>query len=84
MICQQNLNPDTVLYSLTSPFSVHTTSSLSLRTALLYLFVTLFAAMIAIPLACLAHDYFRHAISPRRSAHTDTPPAGGTGHVAGL
>jgi hypothetical protein len=84
LICRQNLNPDTVLYSITSPFSVRTTSSLSLQTALLYLFVTLFAAMIVIPLACLAHDYFRHWISPTHPAHTDTPPASGTGHVAGL
>ncbi len=84
LICRQNLNPDTVLYSLTSPFSVRTTSSLSIRTALLYLFVTLFAAMIVIPLACLAHDYFRHSISPTHPAHTDTPPASGTGRVAGL
>jgi hypothetical protein len=84
LICRQNLNPDTVLYSITSPFSVRTTSSLSLRTTLMYLLVTLFAAMIVIPLACLAHDYFRHSISPTHPAHTDTPPASGTGHVAGL
>jgi hypothetical protein len=72
LICQQNLNPDTVLYSIMSPFSVRTTSSLSVRTSLLYLFVTLFGAMIVIPLACLAHAYFRHWISPTHPAHTGT------------
>jgi len=84
LICRQNLNPNTVLYSITGPFSVRTTSSLSLRTTLLYLLVTLFAAMIVIPLVCLAHEYFRHWISPTHPAHPGTQPASRTGPDAGL
>ncbi|MBI2219690.1 MAG: hypothetical protein HYU53_00585 [Acidobacteria bacterium] len=72
LIAQQNLNPDTVLYSITSPFVVRTTSSLTVRTGFLYFVLTLFAGMIAIPLACLAHHYFRHWIPAA------APPASGT------
>ncbi len=84
LIAQQNLNPDTVLYSITSPFVVRTTSSLTPRTVVLYLVLTLFAAMILIPLACLAHDYFRHWISPAHPPVGGTPRQTGSDHVAGV
>ena len=63
-VSQQNLNPDTVVYQVTAPFVVRTTSSLTARTMAFYFLMTLLAALILIPLACLAHDYFRHWISP--------------------
>jgi hypothetical protein len=83
-IAEQNLNPDSVLYSMTTPFVVRTTSSLSQRTVLLYLLVTLVAAAVLVPLICLAHDYFRHWISPRGSTRMDTPLSGGTGRATGV
>jgi hypothetical protein len=64
LLSQQNLNPDAVVYTVTTPFLVRKTSGLSLTTTLLYLFVVVLMALIVIPLACLAHDYFRHWISP--------------------
>lgn len=63
-ISQQNLNPDTVVYSVTAPFVVRTTSALTARTLALYFVMTMIAALLLLPLACLAHDYFRHWISP--------------------
>jgi hypothetical protein len=83
-ISQQNLNPDTVVYTVTTPFLVRTTSALSFSTMLLYTIAVLLAAMIMIPLACLAHDYFRHWISPPQAAHAARdetpriPRSGGT------
>ena len=35
LMAQQNLNPDNVVYSITSPFAILTTSALSLRTTML-------------------------------------------------
>ena len=83
-IAQQNLNPDTVLYTVTSPFVVRTTSSLTLSTVFLYLLITLFAAMIVIPLACVAHDYFHHWISPPAPPVAGTPRQTGSDHVVGV
>jgi len=77
LISQQNLNPDTVVYTVTTPFLVRTTTALSLSTLLLYGIVIMFMAVILIPLACLAHDYFRHWIAPARVAapRGGPPPA---------
>ncbi len=84
LIALQNLNPDTVLYSITSPFVIRTTSSLTVRTAFLYLMITLFGAMIVISIACLAHDYFRHWISPAAPPSVGTPRQTGRDHVVGV
>jgi hypothetical protein len=75
LISQQNLNPDAVVYSITAPFVVRTTFSLTARTVAFYFLLTVLAAMILIPLACLAHEYFRHWVSPSGSK----PAAGGGG-----
>lgn len=90
LISQQNLNPDAVVYTVTTPFMVRSTSGLSFATTLLYLFVALMAAVIIIPLACLAHEYFRHWIAPAPAAHEahavhgGRPPGSGGGHASGL
>jgi hypothetical protein len=70
IVAEQNLNPNTVLYTVTSPFFVKTTSALTLRTVLLYLIMILLISLIAVPALCLLHRYFHHW-SPSR------PPAGG-------
>lgn len=80
-IAEQNLNPDSVLYSMTTPLVVRTSTSLSPRSVFLYLLVTLVAAAILVPLVCLSHDYFRHWISPGETAGSDTPLSGGTGRA---
>jgi hypothetical protein len=84
LIAQQNLNPDTVLYTVTNPFVVTAARSLTLRTVALYLLVTLFGAVIVIPLTCLGHDYFRHWISPAAPSPRDVSRPSGSGHVAGV
>jgi hypothetical protein len=82
-IAEQNLNPDTVLYTMTSPFVMRTASAMTLRTVVLYLVIVLLLASVILPLACLAHDYFRHWISPRPAAPAG-PSASGSHHVAGV
>ncbi len=71
-VSDHNLNPATVLYSITGPYSTRTISPLTPRTIGLYLFLTLFAAMIVVPFACLVHAYFRQWTSP--SSGTGAPP----------
>jgi hypothetical protein len=87
LISQQNLNPDTVVYTVTTPFLVRTTSALSFSTMLLYTIVVLLVAVIMIPLACLAHDYFQHWISPPHATHAtrdDASRATGSRGATGL
>jgi hypothetical protein len=84
LISQQNLNPDAVVYSVTAPFTTRTTSALPARTVAVYFLLTMLAALIVFPLACLAHEYFRHWVAP-----SGTKPGSGTGaarstHVAGV
>jgi hypothetical protein len=63
LLSQQNLNPNTEVYTVTTPFVVRSTSGLSFTRAALYLFVVLLVAMVAIPLGCLIHDHFRPALA---------------------
>jgi hypothetical protein len=87
LISQHNLNPDTVVYTVTTPFAVRTTSALSSSTMVLYTFVVLLGALIMTSLACLAHDYFRHWISPPHASHAtrdDATRATGAPRATGL
>ena len=84
LIAQQNLNPDTVLYTVTSPFVVRATHSLSLRSVFVYFVMTSFAALFLIPIACLMHDYFRHWISPTAPSPRDVSRPSDRGRVAGV
>jgi hypothetical protein len=83
IITEQNLNPNNVLYSITTPFTVRSTSALSLRTLMLYLFVALLGSLIVISLACLAHAYFRGGERTPPAAVSSKAPRGGVAdHVA--
>ena len=62
-IAEQHLNPSGVLYSVTAPSSVRTISSFPLNTAIRYLAAALFIGLFLIPIACLAHAYFRDSVS---------------------
>jgi hypothetical protein len=64
LLSQQNLNPDTVVYSLTTPFVVRKTTALSFSSAVIYFFLALLAVFIIVCLACLVHDYFRQWAVP--------------------
>jgi hypothetical protein len=63
LLSQQNLNPNTEVYTVTTPFVVRSTSSLSFASSMLYFFVVLLVAMIVIPLACLIHFHFRRELA---------------------
>lgn len=84
-IAEQNLNPSAVLYTMTSPLLVTTRPALTLRTVLVYFVATLFAGLVAIPLICLAHAYFRQSISrPAPPAKNEAVRDKETGHIAGV
>jgi hypothetical protein len=55
-ISEQNLNPDTVLYFVNSPFIIRTTSPLTVPAMAQYLLLALFSALILVPLAFLGLD----------------------------
>jgi len=71
-IAEQTLNPDTVMYSITSPYAEHTISSMPIRSAAVNVVIAFVAAIILAPLLALLHAYFRRIF---RANH---PPAGGS------
>jgi hypothetical protein len=84
-VSEQNLNPNAVLYTITSPLLVATRSSLTWRTILFYLAIIMFVALIAIPLSCLVHAYFRESISQAGPPKTDgTTRERDARHIAGV
>ena len=69
-----NLNPTTLLYTVTAPFTMRTERALSLRTAVLYGALVFMLNLFVVPLGCLAHSYFRREVvvpsGTRRAART--------------
>ena len=63
-LSSQNLNPQTTLFELTSPFAVTLLRAVTLQTLGFYALFTLLAALVAVPLSCLFHAYFRRQIRP--------------------
>ena len=55
----QNLNPATLLYTVTAPFTMRTGRALSLRTVGLYGILVFMLSLVLVPLGCLLHSYFR-------------------------
>ncbi len=58
----QNLNPQTILYRVTTPFTTRTERSFTLRTAALYGALVMLLALILVPVGCLVHHYFKSDI----------------------
>jgi hypothetical protein len=54
-----NLNPSTLLFSVTKPFAVTTGLSISVKNLVLYLLLLLMLTLTVVPLACLAHSAWR-------------------------
>ena len=54
----QNLNPRTMLYTITQPFSPRTERTLPLRSVALYAFLTLAATLFLVSIGCLTHRHF--------------------------
>jgi hypothetical protein len=88
LLSQQNLNPDTVVYTVTTPFLVRTTAALSFTALILDAFVVLLVALIVTVLVCLARDYFHQGVPapapPAAAAQSDTFAASGHGHTPRL
>ena len=61
----QNLNPTTLLYTVTAPFTMRTQRALSLRTVGLYGILVFMLSLVLVPLGCLLHGYFRREIVHR-------------------
>ena len=63
----QNLNPTTLLYTVTAPFTMRTQRALSLRTVGLYGILVFMLSLVLVPLGCLLHGYFRREIVHRET-----------------
>ena len=61
-----NLNPTTLLYTVTAPFTMRTERTLSLRTAVLYGALVFMLSLFVVPLGCLAHSYFQREVVVHR------------------
>src|SRR5262249_47822080 len=64
-ISRQNLNPRTNLYTITTPYRTVRQAVLTIRTLMMYGFLTLMVTVILAPLACIVHYYLRQEILPR-------------------
>ena len=62
----QNLNPTTLLYTVTAPFTMRAERALSLRTAVLYGALVFMLSLFVVPLGCLAHSYFQREVVVHR------------------
>ena len=63
----QNLNPTTLLYTVTAPFSMRTQRALSLRTVGLYGILVFMVSFFLVPLGCLLRGYFQREIVHRET-----------------
>jgi hypothetical protein len=62
-VSKRNLNPSTMLYAKTRPFSLTTRPAITLRTTFLLLGLTLLLALFVVPAACLIHHYFLREVT---------------------
>jgi hypothetical protein len=69
----QNLNPRTMLYTITDPFSTRTDRALTSRSAAMYGALTFFLALFLAPIGCLIHNYFRSEIAESSGEHSRLP-----------
>jgi len=66
-----NLNPSTLLYTITGPFVERTERSVSVRSILLYGVVVMMLSVVVIPVGCLIH----HAFRKEAAKHANQPAA---------
>ena len=62
----QNLNPTTLLYTVTEPFTMRTERALSLPSIALYAMLVFMLSLVLVPLGCLAHSYFQREVVAHR------------------
>ena len=73
-VSAQNLNPQTNLFRITSPFSSTTLHAVTLQTLGLTGLWVLTLSFMVVPLACLMHYHFRRQILPARSGRQPDVP----------
>ena len=66
-ISKHNLNPSTLLYAKTRPFTVRTVRAIGLRSAALVLLLVFLLSVVLVPIACLIHHYFLREVVGRLS-----------------
>ena len=71
----QNLNPTTLLYTVTAPFTMRTERALSLRTAVSYWALVFMLSLFLVPLGCLVHGYFQREVVHRKRPAERAPGA---------
>jgi hypothetical protein len=64
-LSEHNLNPSTLLYTITGPFSEGTQRSLTMRTLAFYAVFVMILGVILIPIGCLVHHAWRNQMSSR-------------------
>ena len=60
-----NLNPITLLYTVTAPFTMRAERALSLRTAVVYGALVFMLSLFVVPLGCLVYRYFQREVVHR-------------------
>ena len=63
----QNLNPTTLLYAMTTPFTRRTERALPLRTVGVYGLLIFMLSLGLVPLGCLAHSYAKGEVVHRET-----------------
>ena len=58
----KNLNPSTLLYTVTTPFTIRTERAVAARTVAVYGLLVFMLSILLVPLGCLVHSYFQHEI----------------------
>ncbi len=64
-VSKLNLNPSTLLYTKTRPFSVTTISAVTIRTVSTFTLLAFLLSLVFVPVACLVHHYFLREIIGR-------------------
>jgi hypothetical protein len=62
-----NLNPTTLLYSVTSAFTHRTERSVSVRDLAMYGLLVFMLSLITVPAVCLGYSYFRREVVPQET-----------------
>ena len=71
-----NLHPSTLLYSVTTPFTMNTERALAARTVTFYGILVLMLSLFVVPLGCLVHRYLlRGAVRQERGGSPVDGPA---------
>jgi hypothetical protein len=72
-VSAQNLNPRTMLFTVTQSFSIRTDRALTSGSAAMYGALIFFLALFLAPMGCLIHSYFRSETAESNGEHSPLP-----------